>query len=312
MYLQQNYPLKSISNYKIGGPAKYFAEFKNLDELKKALGEYKKIDPELKSVLILGSATNVLIKEEGFNGLVLKNSIKKIDLTGNVIKLGAGTLMSELVDFAGEKSITGFEWAGGLPGTVGGAVRGNAGAFGGEIKDNLLGVESINFKNFEIKERITSECLFSYRNSIFKTDEGKNEIIISAKFSAIKGDGSEIKSKSNENKEYRRVRHPIEYPNLGSTFKNISVEKVPNEILQGFIHSVKHDPFPVLPVAKLLASTDLVGKKVGGAQISTKHPNFIINTGGATSHDVLELINIVKKEFIEKYKVSLEEEITIL
>jgi UDP-N-acetylmuramate dehydrogenase len=169
----------------------------------------------------------------------------------------------------------------------------------------------LNIHSLEIKKRNNSECKFDYRQSIFKNGEGTGEIILSAKFGLKSGNQEEIRQNTQKRLDYRIEKHPLDHPNIGSTFKNIPVEKVPEDILQEFDHSIKQDPFPVLPVAKLIASTDLVGKQIGGAQISTKHPNFIVNLGGAKAVDVLGLIDLVKKEIKEKFRVELEEEIMI-
>lgn len=312
MILQKSISLASVSNYKIGGPADYFFQFDNVKNLKSALSEYKEIDPSLKSIFILGDGTNVLFSDDGFRGLVLKNSISGIEVENDTVKVFAGELFIDLVSFAVDNSLSGLEWAGGLPGTVGGGIRGNAGAFGGEVKDNLIDVESLNVDNFEIRKRNNPECQFGYRQSVFKSGEAKREIILSAKFELSPGNHEEIKENTKMRFDYRVEKHPLDHPNIGSTFKNIPVGSVPADVLQEFDHSIKQDPFPVLPVAKLIASTDLVGKQIGGAQISTKHPNFIVNLGNAKASDVLSLIDLVKKEIKEKYRVDLEEEIMIV
>lgn len=312
MILQKGIPLKDSCNYKIGGNASYFYEFTSVDDLKQALSEYKEIDSSLSSVFILGSGTNVLFSDEGFGGLVLKNSLKGISREGDILIAKSGELIGDILDFVMQESLSGLEWAGGLPGTLGGAVRGNAGAFMGETKDTIIEVESLDIDTLEVKQRNNLDCKFEYRNSVFKSGEGKSEIILSAKFKLAPGDKDEVKSKTLEKIDYRKERHPLEYPNIGSTFKNIPIENVPEKVLTQFEGSIKQDPFPVLPVAKLIASTDLVGGKIGGAQISTKHPNFIVNIDNAKAQDVLDLIEIAKKEIKEKYQIDLEEEIKIV
>lgn len=312
MSLKTNVSLKDHSNYKIGGESKYFAEFHSRDELTEALSEYKKIDPELKSVFILGTGTNVLFRDEGYDGLVLKNAIMGVSKGFNEVSVFSGTLMEELVEFAVSNSLSGFEWAGGLPGSVGGAIRGNAGAFGGEIKDNLVEVVSINMHSLKTIVRNNSQCAFGYRQSVFKREEGKDEVIFSSKFRVKTGNQEEIKQNTQKQIDYRVAKHPLEYPNIGSTFKNIPVDLVPKDVLEEFKNYVKNDPFPVLPVAKLIAVMGLMGRRVGDAQISEKHPNFIVNLGEASAADVRELVSLVKKEMEDKYKISLEEEIMIL
>nr|MBP9717047.1 UDP-N-acetylmuramate dehydrogenase [Candidatus Levybacteria bacterium] len=202
--------------------------------------------------------------------------------------------------------------AGGLPGTVGGGIRGNAGAFLGEMEDGLIEVTSIDINTLKIKKRNKKECLFGYRQSVFKSGNGKNEIILSVKYKLKKGKREEIKKKTQEKIDYRIDRHPLDLPSIGSTFKNIDVKKVPKKVLEEFKNSIKPDPFPVIPVAKLLVSLDYKGREIGGAKFSEKHPNFIVNFNNAKAKDVIALVNLAKKEIKEKYDIKLEEEIMII
>lgn len=314
--ISQDTPLKKHCNYKIGGIADYFSEFDSPDSLVKTLIEYKGITPNGK-IFILGSGTNILFRDQGFDGLVIKNNIKFInrleDIDGKIaLEVGSGTLVDDLVAYCITNSFSGFEWAGGLPGTVGGAIRGNAGAFNGETKDNVYSVTSINLDSFKTTTRTREECELDYRMSIFKKVIGKDEVILSAVFLFEKKNQEEIKKETQSHIDYRIDRHPLDLPSIGSTFKNVPVEEVPAEILKEFEKNIKQDPFPVLPVAKLLLGADLIGERRGDAQISTKHPNFIVNLGNAKASDVLDLIDLVKEKIREKYRISLEEEIMIV
>lgn len=219
--------------------------------------------------------------------------------------------MSDFVSFCSQNSLSGMEWAGGLPGTVGGAIRGNAGAYLGETKDNVLEVESLELSTLKDKSRSKKECEFSYRMSIFKRD-GDKEVILSAKFELKKGDREEIKRETQKKIDHRIDKHPMDVPNIGSTFKNVRLDLVPKEVAKEFEKSIKPDPFPVVPVAKLIIGAGLMGEMHGGAQISTKHPNFIVNTGNAKASDVLFLVTLIKEKIKEKYGVTLEEEIMVL
>ena len=214
--------------------------------------------------------------------------------------------------FCIENSLSGLEWAGGLPGTVGGAIRGNAGAFKGEIKDNVLEVRSLDIKSLEEKIRSNSECNFGYRNSIFKSGIGENEFITSVVLRLTEDDKEEIKQKIQQKIDYRINRHPINYPNIGSAFKNIPLDLLSVNLQKEFASFVKTDPFPVVPTTKLLALAGLKGKKKGDAMISDKHPNFIINLNNATAEDVKALIEIARQAIKEKYNIDLEEEIVYL
>ncbi len=318
MLIQQNIALKDFSNFKIGGVAKYFLEIKNTNDLINGLREWKEISATLsdveKRIFILGGGTNILFSDAGFNGLVIKNSFSFIELKDDSqVAVGGGTVWADLVNFCIDNSLSGLEWSGGLPGTVGGAVRGNAGAYGGETKDLLEEVESINLNTLQVTIRNNNECNFSYRNSIFKTGEGENEIIIKVKFKLTKGSKDVVRAAFQEKIDSRKSKHPLEYPNVGSIFKNVPVEKFDTkQFLYELAQYVKNDPFPVVPTAKINFLTGLKGEKIGDAQLSEKHTNFIVNLGNASSADVKNLIQNIKNKVKEKFNVDLEEEIMIL
>ncbi len=302
---KENFPIHTLTSYKIGGPARYFFEAKNLDELKLAVEEAKKRSLEF---FVLGGGTNLLIGDDGFPGLVLKPSINFIESSGEEVSVGAGVLVADLINFSIENGLSGLEWAGGLPGTVGGAIRGNAGCFGGEIKDVVKSVRSLDIETLREIGRDFPDCNFSYRSSIFKNLSNK-EIILSAIFGFKKGDAKEIGKSVNEKISYRRERHPLEYPNAGSIFKNIDAKNFSKERIRQFSHVIKTDPFPVVPAAYIISEAGLKGIALGGAMISPKHPNFIVNVFEAKSSDIKNLINLVKGEVKNKFDIELEEEI---
>jgi UDP-N-acetylmuramate dehydrogenase len=310
--ISKNVSLKDFSNYKIGGKASYFFEAKTKDEIVKVIKEWdilsKNFPQKSKKIFILGGGTNIIFSDNGFEGLVIKDSIQGIEKNNEEVLVGAGVSVGDLLNFCIENSLSGLEWAGGLPGTVGGAVRGNAGAFAGETKDNLLEVESLNTKTLETKKRNNKDCLFSYRNSVFKQD-ATDELITFIKFKLILGDKEEITQKTSEKIEYRKQRHPLEYPNIGSIFKNVPVQNVPEKFKQELSQYIKDDPFPVIPSAKLIFLAGLKGKRVGNVMVSEKHTNFIINLGDGKASEVLELIKSVKQKVNEIYGIVLEEEV---
>jgi UDP-N-acetylmuramate dehydrogenase len=310
--IQREVVLKDFSNYKIGGNASYFLNAGTKEDLLEGLKEWKEISKDLsektKKILLLGGGTNILFPDDGFDGLVIKNSIDGISLDQDMVTAGAGTLFSNLVDFCVNNSLSGLEWAGGMPGTVGGAIRGNAGAFGGETKDNVLQVTSLNLDSLEEITRDGKECQFSYRNSIFKK-EVKNEIIVSVVFGFSKGSQEKIKEQVLKEVEFRQIKHPLESPNLGSIFKNVPFDSIPKVYKEELSQYVKNDPFPVVPTAKIIFLAGLKGRRVGDAAVSDKHTNFIVNLGNATAKDVEALIEIIKSEVKQKYGIALEEEI---
>jgi len=310
--IQREVALKDFSNYKIGGNASYFLEIKTKEDLSEGLKEWKEISKDLaegeKKFFFLGGGTNILFSDEGFDGLVIKNSMDGISLDEDKVTTGAGTLFSNLVDFCVNNSLSGLEWAGGMPGTVGGAVRGNAGAFGGETKDNVLQVTSINLETQEQITRNREDCQFSYRNSIFKKQK-KNEIIASVVFGFSKGSQEKIKEQVLKEVEFRQTKHPLESPNVGSIFKNVPFDAVPQSYKTELSQYVKDDPFPVVPTAKIIFLAGLKGRRVGDAMVSDKHTNFIVNLGNAKAKDVEDLIEIIKREVRQKFEITLEEEI---
>lgn len=308
--IEENVPLRELSYYKIGGNAKYYLKFKSKDELITGLKEAKERNIANK-LFVIGGSTNLLIDDAGYEGLILHNDIDFIENKFPDITFGAGLLFSKAVKYCIEKEYAGFEWAGGLPGSIGGAIRGNAGSFGGETKNNIINVESINLDTLATIKRKKEECKFEYRESIYK-NENLNECIISGTFEFKKGDSEEIKKTVNSNIDYRLNNQPLDYPSAGSTFKNIPVSSVSKELAEKYREFIKNDPFPVIPVALLLSEAGLKGKQIGNVQMSERHPNFLINLGNAKSSEVLELIGLAKKAVKEKFGVDIEAEIIYL
>jgi len=327
----QSINLSNYSNYKIGGLARYFYRAKNVEQLIRSIEKARQFQLP---VFVLGGGTNLLISDEGFNGLVLKPEINLLKTEGNIIKVGAGVSVSQLLNCVITKSLSGLEWAGGLPGTLGGAIRGNAGAFGGEIKDSIKEVVSLDIsgKRPKLVKRNNAQCKFGYRNSIFKMRDGK-EIILEATLAIKKGDKKEIRDAAEEKIKYRQERQPLDYPNIGSIFKNVPLAQIIADLKaqitqinsdtvrvsprssprkSAFTAPMKTDPFPVVPTAYLISECGLKGVSRGGAMISPKHPNFIVNVLNAKAVDVKALINLVKLEVKKKFGVELEEEIIYL
>lgn len=308
MNIQKNVPLSEFSNYKIGGPAEFFVQLEKTEELEEI--DFSKFN----NVFILGGGTNILISDKEVDGLVVHNTIKGIELRDDELHLGAGELISDVLGFCIKNSLSGLEWAGGLPGTIGAAVRGNAGAFGGEIKDSVREVESYNIRTKKFTTRSNKQCEFGYRSSIFKKSASwrTDELITKVVLKVRKGNKEEIQKLIQEKIDYRNLKHPMEYPNIGSTFKNIPLDSISKEQKEEFKDFIKNDPFPVVATTKLLALAGLKGKREGNAQISEKHPNFIVNLGNAKASDVLSLIELMKKTVQDKWGIILEEEIQIL
>lgn len=300
---QENVPLAAYTTFKVGGSARYFAVVKTIEELRAALSlAAEKNLP----ILIMAGGSNLIISSKGFDGLVIFVQFGGVKIEDDILTAGAAATMEKLVDSAISKSLAGLEWAGGLPGTFGGAIRGNAGAFGGEIKDAVARVTTVNFHTGALKNWTNNECQFGYRDSIFKQEP--SEVIVLARLQLAHGDGAELRHIADEHIRYRQERHPLEYPNSGSIFKNVPVENVPPETRKIFEASVKTDPFPVIPTARIIADASLKGVRVGDAQVSEKHSNYIVNLGAATGEDIVALIKKVQNVVQEKFSIKLEVE----
>jgi UDP-N-acetylmuramate dehydrogenase len=203
--------------------------------------------------------------------------------------------------------LSGLEWAVGVPGTVGGAIYGNAQAFGTKISNTVKSVEAVNTKTFAFKNLTGKQCQFSLKNSAFKKD--KNLVIISAVLKLENGDAEQMQNKIKDFLEHRRTKHPMEFPSAGSVFINPE-EKIKNKkLLEKFPELNEYNEKGIIPAGYLISRCGLAGKKIGGAQISEKHANFIINSGGAKAKDVLSLINLATKKVMSKFNVLLEPEV---
>lgn len=306
--VQKNILLKDYTTFKIGGPAEYFFVAASQDDIIRAIKVSKKL---LVPIFIFGGGSNLLISDKGIKGLVVKihsNNDYYLGRGNKTVKAGAGAAMKDLVEFSVVNSLEGLEWAGGLPGTLGGAVRGNAGAFGEEIKDIVVNVKAIE-GNCAVKRFSNSQCHFSYRSSIFKE---KNFVILQTVLRFKQGDKESLDRVVKSRIEYRKLRHPLEYPNAGSIFKNVALDKFSPSLKEKLLPVVKNDPFPIVPTAYLISQANLKGMKINQAQISEKHPNFIVNLGEAKANDVVGLISVVRKKIKEIYKINLETEVQMV
>ncbi len=290
--IKQNEPLANHCTYRIGGPARVL--FSAADEREIIAGIEIAKENRFKT-MILGGGSNILFSDRGFDGLVLKlanNFIKIAEEKEDraVVLAGAGAPLAALVKFALDNSLAGMEWAAGIPGTAGGAIRGNAGAFGREIGASVLRVRALEISGKSVVPAIVGkeDCAFGYRESVFKRN--KNLVITAAKFVLEKGNANEIADKIKECAEKKRISQPLDFPSAGSVFKNP----------EGFF------------AAKIIEDCGLKGRSAGGAQISEKHANFIVNRGNARADDVLALIAQIKAAAKEKFAVDLKEEIEIV
>jgi UDP-N-acetylmuramate dehydrogenase len=340
MQIQNDFPLKEVLWYKIGGAAKYFITCNSKEDIIEAFDFIKK--NKIGKIFVVGLGTNLLFSDEYFDGAVVKissfrhpgvasttigstliDSIASLQNDINIDKSGlvevfAGIRMEDLIPFAFEHNLVGLEWAGGLPGTVGGAVRGNAGAYGGEIKDTLVSAEVLDYsgESPEVKVLINEELQFSYRNSYIK--QHKKMVVISAKFAMQKADEAGLEKARgiyNKNIQNRKDKHPLEYPNTGSVFINPREPEQIEKILSVYPdlrESVEKKWYGKVAVASLIDRWGMKGFRVGGAQVSEKHALFIINLKDAKALDVLQVIDTVKKKFFETFGFELHVEVEIV
>ena len=285
--IKYNEPMNKYTSFKIGGPAECLIKIDNEDDLKEIL---KFVKEENIKLTILGNGSNVLVLDKGIKGITLLMKIEKIEIHEEenkvLVKLGAGEKIAKVGRVFLNKSLTGFEEISGIPGTIGGAVRMNAGANGREMKDIVKTVTCMDLSGNR-KVFTNKEMEFSYRRSIVFS---KKYIVTEVEIELEKGKEQEIKEKMDKYAKFRKEKQPLEYPSAGSTFKRG----------EDFI------------TAKLIDEAGLKGMSVGGAEISTKHAGFIINKNNATAKDVLDLVQKVKDEIYNKFGKKIELEIEII
>ena len=286
--LLENEPMAKHSSFKIGGPARAFAVPEDITSFSRITHILKthKLMP-----LVVGNCTNILFPDEGLKDLFIistERMTRMFLLSDRSIYAEAGVSLSKLSSFACQNSLSGLEFASGIPGSVGGGVLMNAGAYGGEMKDVVESVVTYYLPEQKLYETPNDKCGFGYRKSAFQTIAGC--AIVSAVFRLEKGDRDDIASKMKELNERRREKQPLDLPSAGSAFKRP----------EGHF------------AAKLIEECGLKGFSVGGAMVSDKHAGFVVNTGGACSHDVYDLMMFVRNTVWQKTGIELVPEIIIL
>jgi UDP-N-acetylmuramate dehydrogenase len=308
MNIRKNIPLAQYTTFKIGGPAKFFCEAAQEEEILEALKFAKE---KSFPVFILGGGSNVLVSDKGFDGLVIKISNFKFRISNLRIICDGGLSLGKAVSESVKAGLTGIEWAAGIPGTVGGAVRGNAGAkaLGGEMSDNIDSVRVLNVADLQFKDYDSEMCGYEYRNSIFK--QNPNLIILSANLKLKKGDKAESEKKIKEILAKRKEKQPMEFPSPGSFFKNPLV-KDKNLIKQFETDTGQKIRDSKIPAPWLIEEAGMKGEKIGEAMVSEKHANFIVNIGGATAEDVVMLAAVIKTRVRNKFGIQLQEEVQMV
>ena len=279
-------PLKNHTTFKIGGNCIALIEPREVYDIIETIKICRENNIKF---FVIGNGSNLLVPDEGYNGVIikLKSEFSTIKVEDEYLIVNAGAKLSEVYPIAYENSLTGFEFASGIPGTIGGAIFMNAGAYGGEMKDIVESVEVLDLDNFELKELKNEDLDFSYRKSIIQR---KNYIITSIKLKLKKGNKEEINAVYEDLRDRRNSKQPLNFGSAGSTFKRP----------EGHFAS------------KLIEDAGLKGYHINDAWVSEKHSGFIVNKGNASFKEVMELIEYVQKVVFEKFGVKLETEVRIL
>ncbi len=305
--IRENVELKPFTYFKIGGPARYFAEVKNEKELEKAIRFAKAHGLPISCI---GAASNILISDKGFPGLLVRLMLRAIGIDGTSVRVEAGVPNAVLVARLAQEGLSGFEWAIGIPGTVGGSVRGNAGCFGGEMKDVVDRVYFFNTETGEFTDEDNQFCKFGYRDSIFK--HSPELVITRAEFTLQKGDPDSIQKRVRYYTRHRSDAQDIGSASAGCIFKNPSWpadDRLRARLLHFFPELADFSYQKVIPAAHLIDRLGLKGKKIGAVSVSKKHGNYLINEGGANAESVIMLIGLIKEYVHRKFGLQLEEEI---
>ena len=279
-------PLKNHTTFKIGGNCIALIEPREVSDIVETIKICRENSIKF---FVIGNGSNLLVPDEGYNGVIikLKGEFSTIKVEGDYVMVNSGAKLSEVYTVAYENSLTGFEFASGIPGTIGGAIFMNAGAYGGEMKDIVESIEVLDLDNFELRELKNEELEFSYRKSIIQR---KNYIVTTIKLKFKKGNKEEINSVYEDLRDRRNSKQPLNFGSAGSTFKRP----------EGHFAS------------KLIEDAGLKGYHINDAWVSEKHSGFIVNKGNASFKEVMELIEYVQKVVFEKFGVKLETEVRIL
>lgn len=283
IYFQE--PMSRHTSFRTGGEADCLLQIRNVEQLKKILSYLRRTGNEY---FLLGNGTNLLVSDRGYQGIVLQmgEGLSGISVEGEKIRVQAGALLSKTAKTAMDAGLAGMEFASGIPGSVGGGIVMNAGAYDGEMKQIVEQVTVLN-EDGELMELDCDTMEFGYRTSVIRN---RPFVVVEALLSLQKGDQEQILAKMADFAQRRRAKQPLEYPSAGSTFKR------PEGYFAG----------------KLIMDSGMRGRRVGGAQVSEKHCGFIVNTGNATSEDVAELMIEVQERVKERFGVMLEPEIVKL
>lgn len=305
---KENEPLAKHVNMRIGGPARFFVEGKSSQDIVDAVNVANASGVPF---FILGGGSNTLVSDDGYSGLVIKAANRNMKIEGDRVTAEAGVISAMVARKSAEAGLRGFEWAVSLPGTIGGAVRGNAGCFGGETIDTLESVKVL--RDGEVIDVPAKEMNMKYRSSILK-EADNHDVVLEATFKLTPGDRTEALALIDKNLDGRKKSQPLGSASAGCMFKNFEFN-VPTDVRK--IEEHTHVPAEMFARKRIAAGwiidqLGLKGLKVGDAQVSEQHGNFLMNTGHATAKDISTLINQVKSKVKGEYGIDLEEEVQYL
>ena len=301
--LKRGEPLAKHVNYRLGGPAEWVIEVKTLEELKWTVDLMQEYSFPY---VILGGGSNTLVSDNGYKGVVIKIGLRNFEIEGNTVAADAGVISASLARATANAGLAGFTWAISLPGTIGGAVRGNAGCFGGEIRDALI--HATILRDGEIVELANADLKFGYRDSIIKHNQ---DTVLQATFKLEKGDAEKLKAELAETLASRKDTQPLYAGSAGCIFKNYEVadQAEMDALNEKLIIPQAMQKAMRISSGWLIEQMGLKGLEIGGAKISMEHGNFIINSEQATASDVLAIINHVKEEAKKRFDIEMEEEV---
>jgi UDP-N-acetylmuramate dehydrogenase len=304
--IQKDIPLAPLTTFEIGGNARLYCEVRSEADIQEAI---RYAHTEEVPFFVLAGGSNMLIDDDGFDGLVIRMLSDTYTFEGNILIASAGCNLSFLIDTAAKHILGTWEKLAGIPGTLGGAVRGNAGAFGTEIKDVVVEVSAMHIHTFEKKVFTTQECDFSYRNSFFKSHP--EWIIISATMQLAEKNQKEILDEIEHTVHEREIRHLQNVRAAGSYFMN---PVAPEQVVKYFqTEKATTAREGRVPAGWLIDKVGMKGERQGGAVASVQHPNYLVNeTGSATAREVTELAERIKHAVHKEYGITLQEEVTLL
>lgn len=304
LQFEDSYPLSSVTTLSIGGPAKKFVSVFSEEELIEAIRFAKK---QRLSFLVIGSGSNLLVSDDGFEGLVIKNQISGIEQTGSIVKVKSGTVLKNLVDYSIQKALSGLQNLSGIPGTIGGAVYGNAGAYGQSISDSLVNIIALNPDTYQVSEFQKQQCGFAYRDSIFKRNRF---IILEASFELTHEKTETLLAESRGVLAKRAVKYPEGIKCPGSFFKNLVAADLPPQILK----NVPQDKivFGKVPAGTLLEMVGAKGQCLENIEIAPYHANLFLNQGKGTAKAFYDLAKTYSLKVREKFGITLEPEVQLI